>query len=111
MNIHSTPVPGSHEVHSLDGVHLNARSIRNKLNHLSKVVESFQIHEACYRETHLDNDIDSISFLGFDEPIREDRTRNGGRIIVYMSSLLRYNKRHALAHQIGISVVFTHERF
>ena len=33
---------------------------------------------------------------GFDEPLRKDRTRNGGGILVYVSNLLEYNRRHAL---------------
>ena len=87
MYAYSNPGPISDEIHSLDIIHLNTRSIRNKIDYLSNLVESFQI--ACFSETHLDTDIDSDSLKlgGFDEPLRKDRTRNGGEIMVYMSSL------------------------
>ena len=96
MDSHSNPGPESNEIHSLDIIHLNTSSIRNKLGYLSNVVDSFQI--ACFSETHLDADIDSsnLNIEGFDKPLRKDRTRNGGGIMVYMSILLKYNTRHAL---------------
>ena len=37
---------------------------------------------------------------GFDEPLRKDRTRNGGGILVYLSNLLKYNRRHDLESPI-----------
>ena len=52
MDIHTNPGPEPNEIHSLDIIHLNTRSIRNKLDYLSNVVASFQI--ACFSETHLD---------------------------------------------------------
>lgn len=78
MDIHSNPGPEQNEIHALDIVHLNTRSIRNKLDYLSNVVDSFQI--VCFSETHLDVEINSniLNLEGFDEPIRKDRTRNGG---------------------------------
>ncbi|MCG8045972.1 MAG: endonuclease/exonuclease/phosphatase family protein, partial [Candidatus Thiodiazotropha endolucinida] len=96
MDVHSNPGPDSNETHSLDIIHLNTRSIRNKLDYLSNVVDSFQI--ACFSETHLDADINSnnLTLEGFDEPLRKDRTRNGGGIMIYISSLLQYNRRHDL---------------
>ena len=96
MDIHSNPGPDSDGIHSLDIVHLNARSIRNKLELLPNLVESFQI--ACFTKTHLDADVSSFSLIleGFDEPLRMDRTRNGGGILVYLSNLLKYNRRRDL---------------
>ena len=47
-------------------------------------------------ETHLDDDVSSSSLIveGFDEPIRKDRTRNRGGILVYLSNLLKFKRRH-----------------
>ena len=77
MDIHTDPGPISDEIHSLDIIHLNTRSIRNKIDYLSNSVESFEI--ACFSETHLDTNIDSNSWKpdGLDEPLQKDRTRNG----------------------------------
>ena len=96
MYIHSNPGPDSDGIHSLDIVHLNTRSIRNKLEFLPNLVESFQI--ACFTETLLDADISSSKLIleGFDEALRKDRTRNGGGILAYLSNLLKYNIRYDL---------------
>ena len=81
---------------TLDILHLNTRSIRNKLEYLSNLVESF--HIACFSETHLDRDVDSNNLIltGFDEPIRNDRNSNGGGVMIYMSSQLKYSRRQDL---------------
>ena len=70
MDIHSNPRPDSDGIHSLDIVHLNTRSIRNKLEFLPILVKSFQI--ACFTETNLDADLSSTNLIleGFDEPLR-----------------------------------------
>ena len=94
MDILSNPGPESNKIHSLYIIHLNTRSIRNKLDYLSNIVDSFQI--ACFSETHLGADIDSSNLNIEDKPLRKNRTRNGGGIIVYMSSLLKYNRRQNL---------------
>ena len=96
MDIQENPGPVSEGNYSLDIIHLNTRSIRNKIDYLSNLVESCQI--ACFSETHFDTDIDSndLKFDGFDEPIRKDRNRNGGGIMVFMSSQLKYCRRHDL---------------
>ena len=96
MDIHSNPGPDSDGIHSLDIVHLNTRSIRNEFEFLPNLVESIQI--ACFTETHLDANVSSSSLIleGFDEPLRKDRTRNGGGILVYLSNFLKYNRQHDL---------------
>ena len=68
MDIHLNPRPDSDGIHSLDIIHLNTRSIRNKLEFLPNLVKSFQI--ACFTETHLDADVSSRNLIleGFDEP-------------------------------------------
>ena len=69
MDIQENPGPVSEGNYSLDIIHLSTRSIRNKIDYLSNLVESCQI--ACFSETHLDTDIDSndLKFDGFDKPI------------------------------------------
>ena len=39
MDIHSNPGPESNKIHSLDIMHLNTRSMRNKLDYLSNIVD------------------------------------------------------------------------
>lgn len=96
MDVHTNPGPSMDEIYSLDIIHLNTRSIRNKVDYLSNLVESFQI--ACFSETHLDAETESSSLIldGFDEPLRKDRNRNGGGIMVYISSQIKYIRRHDL---------------
>ena len=96
MDIHSNSGPNSDGIHSLSIVHLNTSSIRNKLEFLPNLVESFQI--ACFTETHLDADVSSSNLIleSFDEPLRKDRTHYGGGILVHLSNLLKCNRRHDL---------------
>ena len=96
MDIEENPGPESEGIYSLDILHLNTRSIRNKLEYLSNLVEFF--HIACFSETHLDRDVDSNNLIltGFDESIRNDRNSNGGGVMVYMSSQLKYSRRQDL---------------
>ena len=70
MDVHPNPGPSTSETHTLDIFHLNTRSVRNKLDHISDIVDSY--HILCFSETHLDNSVDSSNLLieGFDEPIR-----------------------------------------
>ena len=92
MDIHLNSRPDSDGIDSLDIVHLNTRSIRNKLEFLPNLEESFQI--ACFTETHLNADVSSSNLIleGFDESLRKNRTRNGGGILIYLSNLLKYNR-------------------
>ena len=100
MDIHPNPGPNNtNTIHTLDILHLNTRSIRNKMNSISDLSESYQI--LCFSETHLDDTIDSSLLLieGFDNPLRKDRTRNGGGVMVYISSILNYKIRPDLENQ------------
>ncbi|MEW8548488.1 MAG: reverse transcriptase family protein [Candidatus Thiodiazotropha sp.] len=80
--------------------HLNTRSVRNKLDYISDITDSFNI--LCFSETHLDNSIQSEALMiyGYDTPIRKDRTCNGGGVMVYVSNLLRYKRREDLEDPI-----------
>ena len=62
MDKHPNPGPNNADtVHTLDKLHLNTRSIRNKLNYISNLSESYQV--LCFSETHLDDTIDSSSLI------------------------------------------------
>ena len=93
MDIHLNPGPASDTINSLDILHLNIRSIRNKIDYISEFSDTHQI--LCFKETHLDNtvDADSLKIEGYDEPLRKDRRLNGGGIMVYISSSLIYKRR------------------
>ena len=99
MDVHPNPGPSTSETHTLDIFHLNTRSVRNKLDHLSDMVDSY--HILCFSETHLDNSVDSSNLLieGFDESIRKDRTQHGGGVMIYLSNLLKYKRRLDLESQ------------
>ena len=78
MDVELNPGSLSADVNSLDIFHFNTRRIRNKIDYLSNIVDSYQI--LCLSETPLEPNIHSntLLFEGFDSPIREDRTHNGG---------------------------------
>ena len=54
MDKHPNPGPASSDSNgtSLDIFHLNARSIRNKLEDIYSIAEEY--HKLCFSETHLD---------------------------------------------------------
>ena len=72
---------------------LNARSIRNKLEHIYTIAEEY--HILCSSETHLDKSIDSSSLIleGFGLPVRKDRSQHDGSVMIYISDLLVYERR------------------
>ena len=63
--------------------YLYTRSVRNKLDHLSDIINCY--HILCFSETHLDNSADSSNLVieGFDEPIRKDRTVQSSEVWNY----------------------------
>lgn len=95
MDVHSNPGPFSNDsdISSLEIFQLNTRSIRNKLEYIHTIAESF--HILCFCETHLDDNINTNDLIleRFDEPIRKDRTHNGGGVAVYVSNMLRHTRR------------------
>ena len=100
MDIHPNPGPNSTDtICSLDIMHLNARSIRNKIDFISNLSDSYQI--LCFSETHLDDSVDSSSLQidGFDMPLRNDRSQHGGGVMMYLSNLLSYKRRTDLENQ------------
>ena len=88
--------PGPTFENALDIIHLNIRSIRNKLDYLNTFIHDFDI--ACFTETHLDNSIldDDITLDGFTSIQRKDRNSFGGGVIIYLSSAVRAFRRKDL---------------
>ena len=65
-------------------LHLNTRSIRNKLNSILDFADGMNI--LCFTETHLDDNINTSDLIleNYDMPYRLDRTSHGGGILVYV---------------------------
>ena len=86
--------PGPETLHDLSLLHLNIRSIRNKVEYIVDNFLDFQI--LCFTETHLDanvsTDILSLSST-FSTPYRKDRTNHGGGILAYLNSSLLHVRR------------------
>ena len=63
MDINLIPGPASSDPNgtSSDIFHLNACSIRNKLENIYSIAEEY--HILCFSETHLDQSIDSSSLV------------------------------------------------
>ena len=81
----------------LSVLHLNIRSIRNKMEYIIDNFLDFDI--LCFSETHLDSQIATESLLlsdSFDIPYRKDRTNHGGGLLVYLNSELIHHRRHDL---------------
>ena len=81
------------QIASFDIIHLNVRSIRNKIDSLNAIVSDFDI--ACFTETHLDHKISDNDILldGFDTIFRKDRNSYGGGVIIYTSNNIRSRRR------------------
>lgn len=79
------------------------------MEYFSDIAEAFQI--VCFSETHLAADVDTNNLLikGFDDPIRKDRTPNGGGFSVYMSTHLKYNRKNELESPLIKSIWFQTE--
>ena len=100
MDINPNPGPNdTNSSHTIDIMHLNTHSIRNKLNFISNLSDTYQV--VCFSETHLDDIIDSnsLNLEGFDITLRKDRTRNSGGIMICVSSLLNYKRRTDLENR------------
>ena len=86
--------PGPETIHDLSILHLNIRSIRNKVEYIVDNFLDFQI--LCFTETHLDANVSTdILFLSstFSTPYRKDRTNHGGGILAYLNSSLLHVRR------------------
>ncbi|CAG2217259.1 unnamed protein product [Mytilus edulis] len=83
---------------SLSIFHCNIRSLRNKLDYISNVIEEFDI--VFFTETHLAPFItnDKIALPEFETPIRKDRNSDGGGVIMYYKSNINIKRRLDLEH-------------
>ena len=89
MDIHPNPGPNENSFSSIKILHLNIRSIRNKIDYLSDIASDYDI--VCITETHLDENVQTCDLLleGFQSNIiRRDRTAHGGGIVVYIAEHL-----------------------
>ena len=86
--------PGSVNEHSLSILHLNIRSIRNKISYIQDYLSDFNI--VCFSETHLDQNISSelLSITNyFSATYRKDRNMHGGGLLLYINSSLVHRRR------------------
>ena len=81
--------PGPGNEHSLSILHLNIRSIRNKIRYIQDQLSDFDV--ICFSETHLDQNLSSellrISNI-FSDPYRKGRNMYGGGLLLYINSNL-----------------------
>ncbi len=70
---------------SLSVLHLNIRSIRNKISYIEDCLSDFDI--LCFTETHLLDDVDMGNLLikGYCPPFRKDKSAHSGGILVYVA--------------------------
>ena len=93
FDIEQNPGPNNFTA-DLSILHLNIRSIRNKLDYIKDNFLDFDI--LCFSETHLDVQISNEFLLlsdTFDEPYRKDRTNHGGGVMIYLNSQLIHVRR------------------
>ena len=86
--------PGPENGYELSILHLNIRSIRNKLDFILDNFSEFNI--LCFSETHLDNNVlTEMLFLSnlYSAPYRKDRTNHGGGVLAYLNSSLLHARR------------------
>ncbi|CAC5407456.1 unnamed protein product [Mytilus coruscus] len=83
---------------SISIFHCNIRSLRNKLDYISNVIEEFDI--IFFSETHLAPFItnEKIALPEFETPIRKDRNSDGGGVIMYYKSNIKIKRRLDLEH-------------
>ena len=93
FDIEQNPGPNNFTA-DLSILHLNIRSIRNKLDYIKDNFLDFDI--LCFSETHLDVQVSNeFLFLSdtFDRPYRKDRTNHGGGVMIYLNSQLIHVRR------------------
>ena len=111
----STSTAGSKNFSGLTIFHVNARSVRNKIEELYDLLEGTNI--ICFTETHLDDTVsqDSITFDGYNEPFRKDFNNRSGGILLYCMSDLDTKRREDLETNIDeciwIEINLKHKRY
>ena len=119
-DIETNPGPhldsGNVNIDGISIVHLNIRSIRNKMDFISDFLSDFDI--MCFTETHLDADI-SDSALTIDtrnsKMYRHDFNSHSGGLLVYISNSFYSRRRHDLencsVHSIWVEVKYRAKAF
>ena len=81
-------------------VHYNINSITadGRLDQLSDICSTLNLDVLILTESKLDNTIPShlISLPGYHEPLRRDRNRNGGGVLIYIAEHLIFNQKNYL---------------
>ena len=109
-DVHPNPGPAHSDSNSFRSVsstesydclsllHLNIRSIRNKIDFIQNELLDYDI--LCFTETHLgiDFQMSDINFEGFHSPVYKNRTDSGGGVIIYSKSELSITERLDLCH-------------
>lgn len=87
------PGPIEDNAYTLDILHLNVRSIRNKIENLLYLVSDIDI--LCFTESHLDTNVldKDITIAGFNTIVRKDRNSFGGGVVIYVSDCLKAVRR------------------
>ncbi len=99
---------------SLSILHLNIRSIRNKLSYIEDTFVDFDI--LCFTETHLSDQIDTSSLLlkGYGNPYRRDKSAYSVGILIYVAEHLLSERVQNLEifwdETIWIKVKTSHEK-
>ena len=72
-------------INRLTILHLNIRSIRNKLNSILDFADGINI--LCFTETHLDDNVNTSELVinNYEIPYRLDRTNHGGGLLAYIA--------------------------
>ena len=113
FDIELTPGP-INSTSDLSILHLNTRSIRNKLEYIKDNLLDYNI--LFFSKTHLDkritNDSQALSEL-FDVPYRKDRSNHGGGLLVYIktqnSSILEnLNWKYSAMSLHGLIICYTY---
>ena len=88
------------DINNFNIVHYNINSItaNGRLDQLSDICSILNLDVLILTESKLDNTIPNnmITIPGYHEPLRRDRYRNGGGVLIYIAEHLIFNQRHNL---------------
>ena len=88
------------DINNFNIVHFNINSItaEGRLDQLSDICTTLNLDVLIITESKLDQTIPSnlISIPGYHEPIRRDRNRNGGGVLIYISENLIFHHKEDL---------------
>ncbi|XP_045107676.1 uncharacterized protein LOC123515047 [Portunus trituberculatus] len=87
-------------------IHINSRSLMNKLEEVRLLALKTNAAVMCISETWLDDSVtnNEIEISGY-QVIRKDRNRNGGGVCMYIKSCLTFNQRNDIDTD-GLEVIW-----